>query len=87
MQENMTKQQAELYNRVLNDFDYHKVPIEEQPKLHEIRGVTRTLAQTLIRNVPPGRELSSALTNLEQAMFHANAGISRQYPVEPSTTT
>jgi hypothetical protein len=58
-------------------FKYH-APFGDQAQRYEgIRADGRLLAQTLTRNCPPSRELSLALTNLEQALFWANASIAR----------
>lgn len=75
-----------LLKRIDNDFTYHKPPVDVQSAFHEIRATARILAQTMVRTVPEGRELSTALTRLEEAVMHANAGIARQYPAEPAPT-
>lgn len=60
-----------------NRFDYHR-PSPERVTAHEaIREACRDLAHRLDCDVPPGREKALALTNLEQAMFWANAAIAR----------
>lgn len=56
----------------------HHAPTPERIKAHEaVRAAHRQLAETLEQYVAPGRELSLALTNIEQSMFWANAGIAR----------
>lgn len=42
-----------------------------------IREECRLFAETLVSLVPAGRELTLALTQIEQAMMWANAGIAR----------
>ena len=86
----MTKQQADelsaeiaLKKRIDNDFTYHKPPTERTGDFVTIREKAKELAHLIVDLSPAGREQSSALTNLEQAVMHANAGIARQYPVEP----
>lgn len=60
-----------------NRFTYHK-PINDQTQRYEdIRRNAYTLAQFLVVSCPDSRELSLALTNLEQAVFWANAAIAR----------
>lgn len=60
-----------------NRFTHHP-PSGEKIKAHEaIREDCKRLAYTLKNNMPPSREASLALTNLEQAMFWANAAIAR----------
>lgn len=79
---NMTEQEAALLRRVENDFTYHKPPAELGEVFVSIREKAKELAKMIVLSVPMGREQSSALTNLEQAVMHANAGIARQYPAE-----
>ena len=58
-------------------FDYHR-PTGDKVAAHEgVRGACKTLAHQFDRDLPPGREKSLALTQLEQAMFWANAAIAR----------
>lgn len=80
-----TKEQQErlamTFGRVANDFRYHQVSPDDAAKMAVIRADLELLARTLVVLVPQGRELSSALTKLEEAMFHANAGIARNKPV------
>ena len=65
--------QADLDNR----FDYHPAD-PDTALLHQgVRQECKRLAEHLEVLVPPGRELSVALTNLEQVLFWANAGIAR----------
>jgi hypothetical protein len=62
-----------------NNFVYHAPNAElEQPlKYEQIRLEAREFALFLTAACPPSRELSLALTNLEQAVFWANAAIAR----------
>lgn len=58
-------------------FTYHP-PKDDQPDRYEaIRHEARELALTLSQYCPASRELSLALTNLEQAVMWANAAIAR----------
>ncbi|ASA26382.1 hypothetical protein B9T62_18415 [Paenibacillus donghaensis] len=60
-----------------NNFSYHS-PKEGQPeKYQSIRDMAKELAYLIEEMVPNGREKSLAMTNLEQSVFWANAGISR----------
>lgn len=70
-----------LLARIQNDFAYHKADGVSVDTMKQIRNSCYLLAQQLAESVPSGRELSSALTNLEQVMFHANAGITRPMPI------
>jgi len=60
-----------------NRFTYH-APFGDQPTRYEmIRDRGLNLAQFMTEKCPPSRELSLALTNLEQAVMWANAAIAR----------
>ena len=62
---------------VENNFTYHK-PFGTQPSRYEgIRAAGKVFAEYLLVNTPPSREQSVALTNIEQAVFWANASIAR----------
>jgi len=61
-----------------NNFTYHQ-PKEGQPEKYiEIRNFAKGFAYLLNDLVPDSREKSLALTNLEQTVFWANAGIARE---------
>jgi len=68
-----------ILKRIDNDFVYH-APKEGQPATYaEIRERCRLLAVHFAEVMPESavRELSLALTKLEEAAFWANAGIAR----------
>jgi hypothetical protein len=69
-----------LRARIANDFTYHCPPPEIAVNFVTLREKAKELAFLIADLVPSGREQSSALTNLEQAIMHANAGIARKYP-------
>ena len=59
------------------NFTYHP-PKDGQPeKYAEIRSRAHDLAEYLQENCPQSRELSLALTSLEQTVMWANASIAR----------
>lgn len=59
------------------NFTYHK-PFGNQPERYEaIRAEAMKFAAFVVANTPQSREQSVALTNLEQAVFWANAAIAR----------
>ncbi|RJO60788.1 MAG: hypothetical protein C4542_08030 [Dehalococcoidia bacterium] len=59
-------------------FTYH-APKEGQPEMYEsIRKNALHLAYILVEHCPESRELSLALTHLEEAVFWANAAIARR---------
>lgn len=71
-----------LMERIWNDFNYHSPTQMDIAKMKVIREKCLDLAILMRLSVPVGRELSIALTNLEQASMWANAGIARQNPLE-----
>jgi len=59
-------------------FKYH-APKEGQPGKYEtIRNEARALALTLYALCPPSRELSAAMTHLDEVVMFANASIARR---------
>lgn len=72
----------EMKRRLENDFTYHS-PHDDQPKRYEnIRKWAKQFAMYIVETTPPSREQSLALTNLEQAVFWANAAIARNEKTE-----
>lgn len=70
----------ELQDRIKNDFRHHSPPDPESGEpLTRIRSGLQEAALFLTDECPPGRELSLALTKLEEAMFWANASIARAW--------
>ena len=66
-----------LTERIKSDFTYHP-PKDGQPERYEaLRAYAKRYAQLIAETTPAGREQSLALTNLEQAVFWANAAIAR----------
>lgn len=60
-------------------FRHHAPPDQHRIADHaEVRARCLELAIDLNRIVPDGREKSLAMTNLEEVMMWANAGIARQ---------
>jgi hypothetical protein len=65
---------ADLQHR----FAFHPATTEEKRSDHgSVRHACLELALFIDRLVPDGREKSLAITNLEQVMLWANAGIAR----------
>lgn len=76
----------ETFDRLNNDFSYHSPSVaaaalnnltSKGQRYNAIRGLIGALARFLCFVCPSSRELSLAITNLEQAMFWANAAIAR----------
>lgn len=68
---------ASLHDRVDNDHTYHAPNDNQVSAMQDIRTMARALAHKIVEVVPGGREQSTALTKVEEAVFHANAGIAR----------
>jgi divalent metal cation (Fe/Co/Zn/Cd) transporter len=68
----------DLHKRVRDDFQYHPADAAKGVVHEEVRGELENVAHTIIQVCPEGRELSLALTKLEEAMFWANAAIARR---------
>ena len=59
-------------------FDHHPPPNQQVAQQHEsLRKAAKNFALSIVTLVPEGREQSSALTKVEEAMMHGNAGIAR----------
>lgn len=67
--------QADLDNR----FDFYHPPSTDvlARKYELIRDIAKEFAETVVEQVPEGREQSLTLTHIEDAMMWANAGIAR----------
>lgn len=67
------------HERIENDFTYHPVQehLKQGERYEELRKLAKELAFKIVQNCPKGREQSLAMTNLEQAIFWANAAIAR----------
>lgn len=64
---------AELEKR----FTYHSPKGDQPERYNLLRNRAKELAFEIAGNTPLGREQALALTNLEQAIFWANAAIAR----------
>jgi hypothetical protein len=75
----MSKLRGEMEKtEIENRFSFHPANTEEKKQAHEtIRNLCLRAATDIKNLVPAGREQSLAITNLEQVMFWANAGIAR----------
>jgi hypothetical protein len=70
-----------IAEQIENAFRYHRPIQDAQKVMKELRAQFRDLAHVINEVVPDGHEKALALTNLEQAQFWSNAGITRSYPV------
>lgn len=65
--------QADFDNR----FTYHAPLPGQAERYQSLRDQAKGLAEAIVAGTPESREQSLALTNLEQAVFWANAAIAR----------
>ncbi|MFA5048735.1 MAG: hypothetical protein WC516_06945 [Patescibacteria group bacterium] len=65
-------------NDLHDRFKFHQLNEKQIKKCSEVRGKALEYAEMLVLNCPEGRELSLALTKLEEVVFWANAGIARE---------
>jgi hypothetical protein len=66
-----------MNQQIENNFKYHP-PKEGQPEKYEaIRSLAKGYAEAIDNLCPNSREKSLAMTKLEEAVFWANAAISR----------
>jgi hypothetical protein len=65
----------DIATRIANDFSFHPATDTTAPKHDEVRRICREAALALLLHVPEGRELSLAITSLQEAMMWANAGV------------
>jgi len=63
--------------QIENNFTYHPPFKDQYQRYEQIREEGKKLAISLSEKCPPSRELSLALTSLEQAIMWANAAIAR----------
>ena len=76
-EDEMSDKNVEVGADIHHRFTYH-APKDDQPERYTyLRHVAETLAVDILRNCPPSRERSLALTKLEEAIFWANASIAR----------
>ena len=64
--------------RNINSFAYHAPSKSQVTRFHTIWAASRDLADILTVNCPVSRELSSALSNLEQSAAWACAAITQE---------
>ena len=63
--------------RIENNFTYHKPTEDQVERYARIRDHAKHLAYILNQYCPESRELSLAMTKLEEAVMWANAAIAR----------
>jgi hypothetical protein len=74
----LMKHDERMSARIANDFAFHAADAERGKRHGDVRSGCHDLAEYLGTLCPPGRELSIALTKLEEVMMWANAVIARE---------
>lgn len=69
-----------LNDRIERDFTYHPPNTDTVPKYDRIRTYASKYAQMLSLTCPESRELSLAITKLEEVVMWANAAVARNKP-------
>lgn len=67
----------QVVRRLENNFTYHPPQGDQNFRYVEIRDDAAAFAKMLVTKCPPSRELSLALTALEETVMWANASIAR----------
>lgn len=68
---------TKVITQLENNFTYHSPKDDQQERYVMLRDNAKKLAYEIATFTPPSREQALALTNLEQAIFWANAAIAR----------
>ena len=66
-----------MQDRIESDFTYHAPKADQPERYVALREKAKELAYLILLSTPPSREQSLALTNLELAIFWANASKAR----------
>jgi hypothetical protein len=83
---NLWKRRKNMDERIENNFRYH-APTGDQPEKYEkLRSKGKELAYLMQECGNPGRELSLAMTKLEEAVMWANASIARDASILTKTS-
>lgn len=80
MATNWSMDNLALSERIVSDFTYRAPHGDQVERYTLIRSAALDFAQKLMAYCPNSRELSLALTHLEESTFWANASIARNEP-------
>jgi hypothetical protein len=69
---------AALVREIANRFTYHAPSGTQAARYEQIRHMAGLFAQELVKLAPESRELSTALTKLDEVVFWTNAAIARR---------
>lgn len=68
---------TDIRERIENDFTYHAPKPDQAERYTTLREHAKQFALLIVELTPASREQSVALTELEKAVFFANAAIAR----------
>jgi hypothetical protein len=71
-----------ISDQVRQRYSSHVPNVEGIEKMRKVRKAIRILASEIDVLCPEGRDKATALTCIQQAMFHANAAISQGFPID-----
>lgn len=69
---------VEMASECMRRFGYHETDHEQRARMEGIRAKALMLSMEICGSCPEGRERSTAVTKLEEAVFWANAAIARE---------
>ena len=69
--------EQKIGKQIENCFTYYPPKDDQSNRYVILRKTAKELAYMIVKNTPPSREQSLALTHLEEAIFYANAAIAR----------
>jgi len=73
----MDRISKEMRERLENNFKYHPPKEGQADRYVRIRNAAKSFAEVIAEECPESRELSIALTSIEDASMWANAAIAR----------
>lgn len=76
-----------MTNSVLARFERKALPVEAVAVIEANSAAYREFAERVLAMAPAGRELSAALTALQEAKFWTNEAVAATYPSITETTT
>jgi hypothetical protein len=67
----------DIKDRINHNHTFHPAKSNQGARYDAIRSAAKEFSHLIADTVPSSRELSTALTKIEEAVFWANAGIAR----------
>jgi hypothetical protein len=73
---------AKMTALIDNDFAYHTASKDDVAAMNANRDQLRDVCQAVMERIPAGREAALVKTKMEEAMYWANAALTRPNPVQ-----